>query len=46
MASTYSITFSVANGNVGYPPVNQFLPIKDQIEDAFVQLALSKVRGE
>lgn len=38
MASTYSITFSVANGNVGYPPVNQFLPIKDQIEDAFVPI--------
>ena len=34
--ATFSITFSVTNGNVGYPPVNQFLPVKDQIEDAYV----------
>lgn len=37
MASTYSITFSVTNGNVGYPPENPFLPVKDQIEDAYTQ---------
>jgi hypothetical protein len=36
MASTYSITFSVTNGNVGYPARNQFLPIKNQIEDTYV----------
>ncbi len=36
MASTYSITFSVTNGNVGYPARNAALPIKNQIEDAFV----------
>ena len=35
MASTYSITFSVTNGNVGYPPVNATLPITHQIEDAY-----------
>jgi hypothetical protein len=36
MASTYSITFSITNGNVGYPPHNPFLPINHQIEDAYV----------
>ena len=38
MASTYSITLSATNGNVGYPARNQFLPIKDQIEDAYVPI--------
>jgi hypothetical protein len=36
MASTYSITFSVTNGNVGYTPSNPTLPVTHQIEDAFV----------
>ena len=36
MASTYSITFSITNGNVGYPPTNPTLPVSHQIEDAFV----------
>ena len=36
MASTYSITFSVTNGNVGYPAHNPMLPINHQIEDAYV----------
>ncbi len=35
MASTYSITFSVTNGNVGYT-ANPQLPVNHQIEDAFV----------
>ncbi len=36
MASTYSITFSVTNGNVGYLAANPQLPVNHQIEDAFV----------
>ena len=34
MASTYSITFSTTNGNVGYT-ANPQLPVNHQIEDAF-----------
>jgi hypothetical protein len=46
MASTYSITFSLANHNVGYTP-NPTLPINHQIEDAYAtpsaqQLAMSQ----
>ena len=36
MASTYSITFSVTNGNVAYGAENVFLPVRHQIEDAYV----------
>ena len=36
MASTYSITLSVANGNVGYGPTNPFLAVTHQVEDALV----------
>ena len=36
MASTYSITFSITNGNVAYGAENVFLPVRHQIEDAFV----------
>jgi hypothetical protein len=35
MASTYSITFSIANGNVGYGPTNPLLPVTHQLEDAY-----------
>ena len=36
MASTYSITLSAANGNVGYQADNiPFLPANNQIEDAY-----------
>jgi hypothetical protein len=35
MASTYSITFSVTNGNLGYPPGNPQMPVNHQIEDAY-----------
>ena len=38
MASTYSITFSITNGNVGYGPTNQFLAVTHQLEDAFSQV--------
>jgi len=33
--ATYSVTFSITNGNVGYPPHNPFLPVNHQIEDAY-----------
>ena len=36
MASTYSITLSVANSNVGYPADTvPFLPANNQIEDLY-----------
>lgn len=35
MASTYSITFTLSNGNVGYGPTNPLLPVTHQIEDAY-----------
>lgn len=35
MASTYSITFSIANGNVGYGPTNPLLAVTHQLEDAY-----------
>ena len=38
MASTYSITFSVANHNVGYPTHNPMLPVIHQIEDAYANV--------
>lgn len=35
MASTYSVTLAVSNGNVGYPAHNGQLPTNHQIEDAY-----------
>ncbi len=37
MASTYSITLAVANGNVGYTDNDPFLPANRQLEDAYAQ---------
>ncbi len=36
MTATYSITATITNGNIGYPPTNPALPLNHQIEDAFV----------
>lgn len=35
MVATYSITATITNGNIGYPPSNPTLPLNHQVEDAF-----------
>jgi len=46
MASTYSITFSVTNGNVGYAPSDSYLPVTTQIEDAYAGLGQGAIGNQ